>query len=324
MAHLNYYAGIDIGGSNVKYGLVDSTGNIIYRGQKPALVEKGPKPLLHMITNIGEDLLLRAAEDDLTINWLGVGSPGPIDNQQGVVRGTSPNIPDWKGTALGPHLKEHLNLPVYVDNDANTMALAELRFGAGQRFETILCVTVGTGIGGAIIINKELWRGSSFSAGELGHMVIQYEGRKCPCGNRGCLEIYCRAGAMIERAGQKYTANPSEIMRNIIDDDIKQLSIKKIFAAARKNDTLALETIEETARILGAGLSGAVNLLNPEAVILGGGVIEGGAGFIEIVAEEIRARAFASATEDLRIIKAELGNDAGFIGAGLLGEYRTK
>jgi len=324
MQNIQHYAGIDIGATNIKYGLVNGTGEIIYRGQKPALVEKGSKPLLHLITNIAENLLLRAAEEDVKISWLGVGSPGVVDNLAGVVKGRCPNIPGWEGTELGPYLKEHLNMDVYVDNDANAMALGELRFGAGRRFNSALCITVGTGIGGGVIINRKLWRGETFSAGEIGHIVIDYNGPQCRCGNWGCLEAFCSSSAMIARIKKHFKDGVSDLFSEVIDGDEKKLTIKKIFTAGKKGDESALKVIEETATILGAGLSGAINLLNPEALILGGGIVEGGAGFIEAVGAEIRRRAYPSATEKLRILKAELGNDAGFIGAGLLGEHKSR
>jgi len=323
MQKVEHYAGIDIGGTNIKYGLVDGAGKIIFRGQKPALVEKGAKPLLHLITNIAENLMLRAAEEDVPVNWLGVGSPGVVDNIAGVVKDKCPNIPDWVGTEIGPYLKEHLNMDVYVDNDANAMALGELRFGAGRRFNSAVCVTVGTGIGGGIIIDRKIWRGSTFSGGEIGHIVIDYNGPKCRCGNYGCMEAFCSSAAMIERAQKKFKNGMPEIFDNLLNGNEKKLNIKKIFAAAKQGDETALEVIEETATILGAGLSGVINLLNPEALILGGGIVEGGAGFIESVGAEIRRRAYPTAGENLRILKAELGNDAGFIGAGLLGEYKS-
>ena len=323
MSELQYYAGIDIGGSNVKYGIIDSTGNVLVRDQKPTRSEKGATPLLHLITNIAENLLLHAAENEYTINWLGIGSPGTIDNSTGVVKGKCPNIPDWVGTEIGPHLKDHLNMPVYVDNDANAMALAELRFGAAKRFHSVLCITVGTGIGGGIILDGKLWRGAHFSAGEVGHFVIDYNGKKCRCGNIGCLEAYCSSQAILDRARSKLKGGMSEIFNTLLNGDMSNLTIKKLFAAAKKSDETALEIVEETAVLLGTALSGLVNVINPQAIIFGGGVIEGGAGFVEIAGAEIRKRAFPSATEKLRILKAELGNDAGFIGAGLLGEYKS-
>jgi len=322
MSNLEYYAGIDIGGTSIKYGLADSEGKVLYRDQKPALVEKGAKPLLHLVTNIAENLLFRAAEEDIPVNYLGVGSPGTIDSQQGVVIGACPNIPDWVGVEIAPHLKNHLNMPVYVDNDVNAMALAELKYGAARRFSSVVCLTVGTGIGGAVIINKQLWRGSNFSAGEIGHIVINTNGEKCRCENRGCLEAYCSSAAMLKRLKEKAKKGMSDILNESLSGDIENLNIKKLFSAAKKGDEMALEVVEETAKILGAGLSGVVNLINPQAMIFGGGIIDGGAGFIETVGAEIRTRAFPSATENLKILKAELGNDAGFVGAGLLGEYK--
>jgi glucokinase len=323
MSEQEYYAGIDIGGTNIKFGLVDSNGKILFRDQRAAQVEKGAKPLLHLITNIAENLLFRAAEDELKINWLGVSSPGSVNNITGTVNGRCPNIPNWVGTELGTHLKDYLNLQVYVDNDANAMALAESRFGAARRFTSALCVTVGTGIGGGIIINNNLWRGASYSGGEIGHIILNNNGIKCRCGNRGCLEAYCSSQVMLDNLKSKSKNGMSEILSQVLNGKMSNLNIKKLFTAAKKGDESALEVIDEAARTLGAGLSGAINLLNPEALILGGGIVEGGAGFIETVGEEIRNRAFPSAVENLRILKAELGNDAGFIGAAILGEYKS-
>ncbi|MFH2037533.1 MAG: ROK family protein [Candidatus Zixiibacteriota bacterium] len=323
MKNTEHYAGIDIGGTNIKFGLVDSEGNILYREQKPTQVEKGPKPLLHLVTNIAENLLLRAAEEELAISWLGVSSPGAVDNKTGVIKGRCPNIPGWVDTPLGEHLSDYLNLPVFVDNDANAMALAELNFGAARRFSSALCITVGTGIGGGIIINRALWRGATFSGGEIGHIVLDSDGPKCKCGNYGCLEVFCSSQAMLDNLKGKNSNGLSEILDDVLSGDIANLNIKKLFSAAKKGDESALEVIEEAAQKLGAGLSGAINLLNPEALILGGGIVEGGAGYLEAVGVVIRERAFPSATENLRILKAELGNDAGFIGAGILGKYKS-
>jgi glucokinase len=324
MSSHDYYAGIDIGATNIKFGLVDSLGNILFQDQKPALVEKGAKPLLHLVTNIAENLLLHAAEDELPINWLGVGSPGAVDNIAGIIKGKCPNIPGWVGTELGAHLKNHLNMPVFVDNDGNAMALAELRFGAARRFHTSVCITVGTGIGGGVIINSELWRGCSFSGAEIGHIIVKWDGIQCYCGNRGCMEAYCASEPILKRVRDKLKDGLTDIFQDVLAGDIDNLNIKKLFKAAKKGDEIAQTSIDETARILGAGLSGVVNLINPQALIFGGGIIEGGAGFIETVGAEIRQRAFPTATDNLKILKAEMGNAAGFVGAGLLGEYKSK
>ncbi|MBD3256806.1 ROK family protein [candidate division GN15 bacterium] len=316
------YAGIDIGGTSIKFGLTDSKGKVLHKEQRPTLANKGAEPLLHLVTNIAESLLLHAAEEEYDVRWVGVGTPGAIDSKTGTVIGSAPNIPGWQGTAIGEILSERLNMPVHVENDANNVALAESRFGAAVGYSSIVCVTVGTGVGGGIILNGRLWRGANHSAGEIGHMTIKYDGVDCPNGNNGCLERYCSSSAIIERTRLKLSKQMTPAFESVLDGGLANLNIKKLFAAAKKNDQVAIEVIEETAGLLAAGLASVVNFLNPEVVVIGGGVADGGGGFVEAVSAGIKARAFPSATENLRIAKATLGNSAGFIGAGLLGEYR--
>ncbi|MCK4460922.1 MAG: ROK family protein [candidate division Zixibacteria bacterium] len=319
-AEKTVYAGIDIGGTNIKFGLVDSDGHVVYRRQRPTMAQKGPTPLMHLVTNIAESLLLYAAEEDHHINWLGVGTPGAVDFRTGVVIGPCPNIKGWQGMDIGPRLKERLNMPVYVDNDANLVALAEARLGAAVGAKSVVCVTVGTGIGGGIVLDGALWRGASYSAAELGHISICYDGPQCGCGRQGCIEAYCSSSAILRRARSKLKANPSPTFESILEGNLENMTIKKLFAALKKGDSVAKETLNETAFYLGTGLAGVVNLLNPDTVVIGGGVADGGGGFHEMVGAEIKKRAFDSAVENLKVVKATLGNDAGFIGAGLLGE----
>lgn len=322
MSEHKVYAGIDVGATNIKFGLVDDQGKVLYKEQRPTVADKGADALLHLIANIGERLLLHAAEEEHDIRWLGIGSPGTIDFKTGQVVGLSPNIPGWQGTPLGSFLKERLNLPVWVDNDVNCVALAEHRFGSAIGYESVVCVAVGTGVGGGVIISGRLWRGATCAAGEIGHMPISMTGPVCGCGQVGCLEAYCASSAIIERARHKLENGLTPAFEEVTNGDEEGLTIKKIFAAARKKDKIALEVVEETARLLAVGLSGVVNLLNPSLVVIGGGVADGGAGFVETVAAEIKKRSFESATSGLRVVKATLGNQAGFIGAAILGEER--
>lgn len=316
------YAGIDIGGTNIKYGLVDAKGKVLFRESRPTMVEKGAEPLMHLIANIAERLLFHAAEEDWEVKWLGVGTPGAVDSRIGKVISLSPNIEGWKGMEIGRILKERLNLPVVVDNDVNAMALAESRFGAAAGYNSVVCVAVGTGVGGGVIFDGKVWRGANWTAGEIGHMTINYAGPQCRCGNHGCIEVYCSSEAMLTRAKASLTSDLGAIFEELLDGSLDNLTIKKLFAAAKKGDRIAIEVIEESAQYLGAGLAGVVNLINPDVVVIGGGIADGGAGFVESVSAEIRKRAFSTATEFLRVARASLGNDAGFIGAGILGEAR--
>lgn len=314
------YAGIDIGGTNIKFGLVADDGKVLYREQRPTLVEKGPEPLMHLVTNISESLLYYAAEEDYQVRWLGVGTPGAVDNRKGKVIGCSPNIKGWEGMEIGRILHERLNLPVFVDNDVNAMALAETRFGAAVGYKSVVCITVGTGVGGGVILDGKLWRGANYAAGELGHISIDMNGPQCRCGNNGCVEAYCSSNAIIRRATAKLNNGITQIFEEVLDGSLDNLNIKKLFAAAKKEDEIALEVLRETAAYLGRGLAGVVNLFNPEIVVIGGGVADGGADFVEQTAAVIRKYAFEPATANLRVSRATLGNDAGFIGAGILGE----
>lgn len=320
MSERQAFAGIDIGATNIKFGLTDPSGKILYKEQRPTLVEKGAEPLMHLVTNIAERLLYHAAEEDCRVNHLGVGTPGAVDNRAGTVVGPSPNIEGWQGMRIGAILSDRLNLPVYVDNDVNAMALAEARFGAGVGHKAIVCVAIGTGVGGGLILDGKLWRGASHTAGELGHISINPDGPLCGCSARGCIEAYCASPAIVNRTIEKLKSGMTPAFDELLDGSTDNLTIKKLFAAARKNDAVALEVIDETAELLSVGLAGIVNLLNPDIVIIGGGIADGGGGFVDAVSAGIRRRAFESATVNLRVARASLGNDAGFVGAGILGE----
>ncbi|MBD3333854.1 ROK family protein [candidate division GN15 bacterium] len=320
MSDTYVYAGIDIGGTSVKFGLTDQSGKVLFRDQRPTQSDKGAKPLMHMVTNIAERLLFFAAEEEHDVRWLGVGTPGAVDFKTGKVVGPSPNIPGWQGMELGEILRDRLNMPVWVDNDVHAMALAEMRFGAAHGARSVICVTVGTGIGGAVIIDGKVWHGATCSAGELGHMGINYDADQVHSGVPGSIETYCASRAITDRVKKRLKGGLTPAFEEVLGGDLDSLTIRKLFAALKKGDELAREVLDETAYYLGYGLAGVVNLLNPEVVVLGGGVVDGGGGFMEDVATHIRKIAFDSAVEQLRIVKASLGNDAGFIGAGLLGE----
>lgn len=319
MSQQEVYAGIDIGGTNIKYGLIDQKGKVLYRELRPTLAEKGATPLMHLVTNIAERLLYHAAEEDLLVRNVGVGTPGSVDTRTGKVIGAAPNIPGWLGMEIGENLKERINMPVHVDNDANAMALAELKFGAATGARHVVCVTVGTGIGGAVIVDGKLIRGANYSAGELGHMTINFNA-PVHAGMPGSIEGFCSSQAIIGRVKARLERQMTPVFEEVLEGNLDNLAIRKVFAAIKKGDELAQEMIDETAGYLGIGLAGVVNLLNPQVIVIGGGIMDGGGGFLEKVTATIKKHAFSSATEKLLVTKAVLGNDAGFIGAGLLGE----
>ena len=278
MENSRVFAGIDIGGTSIKFGLFDETGKVLHKEQRPTMAEKGAKPLMHLVTNIAERLMYFAAEEDYDVRHLGVGTPGAVNFSTGQVIGTCPNIDGWQGMEVGKSLREHLNMPIWVDNDVNVMALAELKFGAAQGAQSVVCLTVGTGVGGAIVINGKLWRGANYTAGELGHMSINFNSSIVHSGIPGSIEGYCASKAILGRLRDAMANGMTPVFDKVLDGDLGRLTIRKLFAAVKGGDELAISAIDETARYLGTGLAGVVNLLNPEVVVIGGGIAEGGDG----------------------------------------------
>lgn len=309
-------AGIDIGATNIKYGLVNDKGETSFRTQVPTPKEGGADKLFKTILGCGEQLLIEADNQEKSVDYIGVGSPGSVDIVSGVIQGACPNIPGWVGFQLRDRLSDQLNLKVMVDNDANCAALAEHRYGAGRDYHNIICLTIGTGIGGGLIINDRIFRGSDFSAGEIGHLPI---GENIIGGSSEILESQVSSRAIIAKVREKLEGNITPAFKALIGDDLSRLTIRRIFTAIKRGDKIAPEVVKSTAQILGVALTGLVNALNPEVIILGGGVAEGGSIFVDNVRESVMEKALPCATEKLAVLTAELGNAAGFIGAAILG-----
>jgi glucokinase len=313
-----YFIGVDLGGTNIKFGIVSAKGVILHKGMLPAQSRLGREAILNNINRAVFQSLSFAEKKKIKIKGIGVGSPGTVNLETGKIEGSCPNLPQMVNVGLKKWLSRYFDLPIHTDNDANVMALAEHKFGAAQNYQYALCLTLGTGIGGGIILNDELFHGSNYAGAEFGHMTICYNGRKCHCGGIGCLEMYASAPAMIKEAKKLLHRNKKSIIHRLLAGDLDKLTPKIIFEAERKGDTLAASVINQTCIYLGAGIASAVNLLNPQVVVIGGGVSEGGNDFIKRIEREVKKRAFPSATKNLKVVKAQLGNDAGFIGAAML------
>jgi glucokinase len=309
------YAGIDIGATNIKYGLVSESGEPVYRNQTPTPQEPFAEKLFEKVLYAGEQLLIEADEQNLAVEYIGVGSPGSVNIKTGIIQGTCPNLPFWVGFHLRDRLSEQLNLPIMVDNDANCAALAEYRFGAGKGYRNIICLTIGTGIGGGLIIDGALYRGADYSAGEVGHMLV----RTLEDSEAVHLEKVVSAPAIIEELQQQLSVEMTPQFEAVIGNDLSQLTIRRMFAAMKKGDRVAPVVVREKAEILGIVLAGLANVINPELIILGGGVAEGGTIFVDIVRDTVVARALPVVSESLAVASALLGNSAGFIGAAILG-----
>ena len=306
-----FIIGIDLGGTNLKIALLDLKYNIIY---KNVLSTKGfvkKENLVLAIINSINGIIRNSNLNKKNILGVGLGLPGPIDIKRGLVH-FFPNIPGWKEVKLKSILNKKLRLPIFLDNDANLMCLAEYKLGAGKLFKNVVCLTLGTGVGGGIIIDGKLYRGSSSLAGEIGHMPINEKGPRCTCGGFACLETYIGNNRIIKEARRLFKRN---------------ISLEELSSLAKKQNNKAKAFWSKVAEHLGIALAGVVNLLNPDCIVIGGGVAGAGSILFDKVRETITKRAMSVQAKHVKLFKARLGNDAGVIGAAILvkeGRFSTQ
>ena len=300
-----FVLGIDIGGTKTKIGLVSLSGKVFYRtylSTRSYVLRR--ERLITALVKSGEQLLRDTNITRKDIYGLGIGLPGPINYAQGIVN-FLPNIPHWKNTPLKRIMQKKLRIPTFIDNDVNLITLAEWKFGAGKGAKNILCMTLGTGVGGGLIIDGNIYRGANFSAGEVGHIPLNESGPRCNCGGIACLERYVGNNAIINLAKRIFGKE------NIT---LEELSAR----ANREKDKRAISLWREVGRKVGIALAGVVNVLNPERIIIGGGVANAGKYLFESVRATVRQRAMPTQRAVVKITPAKLADDAGLIGAMLL------
>ena len=299
--------GIDVGGTNVKIALVSDKGKIIYSNSIPTRAEMGYEYTVNSMKDAIKDLLKETKMKTTDIEGMGFGFPGQIDCQKGIVR-LAPNIPGWVNVPIASIMEKEFGIPTRVDNDVRTAALGELNYGAGVGCKNLVCITVGTGIGSGLVINGKLVRGASNAAGEIGHIKLNMDGGPlCGCGDRGCLEAYA--------SGPYIRGGKSTKYRELANPDITPYIVA---VAAKEGDPVAKQIFRIMGEYIGMGLTSVVNLLNPEKIIIGGGVAEAGDILLEPIRETIQKRAMTIQKEAVKIVPAQLGNTAGVIGASLL------
>jgi glucokinase len=305
------FAGIDIGGTNIKLIVLNATGRVIARRSIPSMARRGPRHAFSRVSSV----LLPLAEKKGSLVRAGVACAGLVEHPSGRLH-SSPNLHEWEDTPLARIAREHLGVYSVVDNDANAAAYGEYFRGCGRGRGTFICLTLGTGVGGAVVVDGRLLRGSRNYAGEIGHMTICETGPRCHCGNRGCLEAYVGAYALVREARAK-SRGRSRYLRRWIDEG-RPLTPKLIADAAARGDRAARSVYEEAGARLGTALANLINIFNPDVIALAGGV----AGGLDLMRPrmdaEIRKRAFAESRRVARIVPAKLGVDAAGIGAALM------
>ncbi len=311
-----YRIGVDIGGTNIKIALVDFEGKIIYSNTTPTRAEMGFEAGVANIKQAIKDLMQETNETAKTIEAIGFGLPGQIDYKAGMVKNL-PNIPGWVNIPLGKLIEDEFQIPTKLDNDVRCAALGELNFGAGKGCENLICITVGTGIGSGIVLNGKLVRGATNAAGEIGHIKMTLEkGPLCGCGDYGCFEAYASGPAIVSMAKDFISGGKSAKYKEMATDGIITPYI--VAQAALQGDAVSIQIFKQIGEIIGIGLTSVINLLNPEKIIIGGGVADAGELLLEPIRKTIEERAMPIQKEAVKVVPAQLANAAGVIGASLL------
>jgi len=339
-----YAVGVDLGGTNIKAGVCDAEGRVLAKLSITTEGQRGPERVLDRIAEAARSAAERAGFRLADVQAVGVGAPGTMDFEAGVVT-FAPNLPGWRDVRLREGVARRLGVTTVIENDANAAAFGEYWAGAGRsaslgtrseggtllggsasaaggsrpnegepRADPMVLFTLGTGVGGGIVIGGEVLHGASGSAAELGHLIIRYGGRQCGCGNRGCLEAYASATAMVARFREAVQAGAGSSLADTVRSG-GDITAEGIHSAAVAGDQLSREILTETGVLLGYGIVSIVHAVNPQRVVLSGGMIGAGEMLMEPVRRTVKEMAFPQAQKRLEVVFARLGGDAGFIGA---------
>jgi glucokinase len=300
----HFVVGVDVGGTNIKFGIIDGSSKILARSSlSTKKLDPSPRHLLAAISQEISSILGAAAVLKKDVRGVGIGFPGLVDVSRGVVR-LLPNIPGWKNVPVKRILGSRLRLAVRVENDVNMITLGEWKCGAGRGGKNLVCMTLGTGVGAGLVLDNDLFRGPGFAAGEIGHAPLNEDGPRCGCGGYGCFESYVGNAPLHQRAAVFFRK--------------KGITLEEVSHRASRGNREALRFWREVGTRVGNGLVGTVNLLNPESIVIGGGVASSFEFFAPAIRDVIRSRAMRTQGGMVRVVRAKLGNDAGLIGAMVL------
>ncbi|MDR0788215.1 MAG: ROK family protein [Gemmatimonadota bacterium] len=313
-----WVVGVDLGGTNIVVGLLPMEGGeVLGLRMRPTDSHRGAKFVVDRIIemveqSIAEVLSMHGGRRD-DIAGIGIGSPGPLDRKAGVVINT-PNL-GWRNFPLRDLVANAVNLPATLDNDANCATYGEWWLGAAKGVDTVVGLTLGTGIGGGIVLDGRIYHGVSDVAGEIGHMTIDSTGRRCKCGNYGCLEAYASGPAIALRAVEGIEAGVETVLSDMVGGRLEDITAATVYEGVVAGDEYATEVMKDTAKFLGAGVANIINVLNPEMVVISGGVTRAGDYLFAPLRAEVRRRSFRAAEERCAIVPGELPGTAGVVGA---------
>jgi glucokinase len=301
----------DLGGTNMRMAVVSPEGDVIHRARRATPNSGDKADVVEALVEIATECIAESRQKGEVVSF-GVAVPAVVDSKRGAIL-SAPNLPELDGFALASELSARLSIPVSLENDATAAAIGEHWLGNSREFNNIIHVTLGTGVGGGIILNGEPLRGVDGTAGEIGHICVEPEGHPCGCGSRGCVEQYSSGSAIVRLASEQLSSYPDSSLTIC-----ESLTSQDVFNAGVEGDALATQVFETMGTYLGIALAGLINVLNPEAIVIGGGVSNGWDLFIDRVRNEIRERAFQRPAERVTIVRASLGDDAGTLGVAFL------
>lgn len=312
-----YYIGIDLGGTKIAAGIVNENGIIIRKDSMPTGRTRKSEEIVNDICMLIKKLINDTNLCENDIYSVGIGSPGSLDRERGVIIANF-NL-SFKFVAIRDAIQKVISVPIFVENDANCAAIAESVAGVANGVDYAVLITIGTGIGGGIIINDKLYIGSNGAGAELGHVVIDLNGEACTCGRKGCWEAYSSATALIRQTKAAIAMNPHSKILKLVDGNMDKIDAKTAFDAAKMGDETAIKVVDRYIDILAEGLANMVNIFQPDVIAIGGGVSKEGENLLVPLREKMKGRTFfIGELKNTRIVTAKMGNDAGIVGAALI------
>ena len=318
---MKYYVGIDLGGTNIVAGVVDENYNIISKASTKTNCPRPEKEIADDMAKMALQAVKNANLEISDIEWIGIGTPGIANSATGIIERA--NNLGFVNTPMVKYIKETIDKPVFIENDANAAAYGEFVAGAAKEARNAICVTLGTGVGAGIIIDGKIYSGSNYAGAEIGHTVIEVDGAECSCGRKGCFEAYSSATGLIRMSKEAMEKNPDSIMNKMAQEKGGKVTARTSFDAMRAGDKSAKEVVDKYIKYLAAGITNTTNIFQPDILCIGGGVCNEGDPLLLPVKALVENEDFAKNSEKrTEIVIAKLGNDAGIIGAAFLGNAK--
>lgn len=314
-----YYVGIDLGGTNIAVGLVDEDGKIIHKDSVPTFRERPYQEIIKDMAMLALKVINDSGVSIDQVKNIGVGSPGTPNCKDGILVYNC-NL-NFRNVPIRAEIQKYINLPVYLDNDANCAALAESVAGAAKGAKHSVTITLGTGIGGGVVIDGKTYSGFNYAGAELGHTVMVVDGEQCTCGRKGCWEAYASATALIRQTKAAAQENPESLINKLVNGDLSRIDAKTAFDAAKQDDETGEKVVKQYIKYIAEGLIDMINIFMPEVLVIGGGVCKEGEYLLKPLRELIKQGVYSKEEiPQTELRTAQMGNDAGIVGAAMLGK----